>query len=284
MALLPEDYTLAQLRTFIRTKLGGSVWRLEGMGLDQADTIDQAISQALHAYSRRCPRPLFTTIRTMTTSTVYKIPPIFKPECGILGSGATLEALLDAGDEPFTGQATHPTTHVSRRQGVEETIYSVWRVDFVYPSLVVSPFMASLVGVAPVLNLEGQDFDMFLTWRKTFQRVTGIEPKWMWDAENKVLRIYNAVHNSIAGVFMYAPRSFDQIKLVHKDWIRRASVAYAKEILGENRSKFKGTLPGPGGKDIQLNGDDLKKEAQEALEKLNDELFKFQTKGVPQFD
>jgi hypothetical protein len=160
----------------------------------------------------------------------------------------------------------------------------VCRVDFVYPSLVVSPFMASLVGVSPMLNLEGRDFDMFQTWRKTFQRITSITPQWLWDEEGKVLRIYNPVQNSVAGVFMFAPRSFDQVRLVHKDWLRRASLAHTKKQLGEIRRKFSGKLPGPGGATVDLNGDALVKEADEELTKLSEELVKFQVKAVPLFD
>ena len=144
--------------------------------------------------------------------------------------------------------------------------------------------MASLVGVAPVLNMEGRDFNSFITWRKTFQRITGIEPKWLWDEANQELRIHQPVQNSVAGVFAYCPRSFDQVRLVHKDWIKRASLAHVKQQLGEVRRKFSGNIPGPGGKDLQLNGDKLVEEAKAELEKLNEELFKFMTKMIPLMD
>lgn len=241
MSLLPENYSLPELQEYIRTSLGGLVWRLEGFSKDQSSQLDMAISEALHAYSRRCPRVLWERLNTSSTRTAYPL--------------AT------------TG------------------IYGVWRVEFVYPSLVVSPFMSSLVGVSPVINLEGQDFNMFLHWRKTFQRVTGIEPKWMWDEEENMLRIHNPVHNAIAGVFMYAPRDFTKIKLVHKDWVRRASLNRAKEKLGLVRRKFGDSLPGPTGTGgLQLDGDKLVQEASAEWKDLSEELFRFQSKVPPMFD
>ena len=240
--LMTEFYSLEELRQYIRIKLCGTVWRLEGLSSSQSDTIDQGIGDALMAYSRRCPIMKFTTITCDSTRTAYKIPEKLKP------------------------------------------CYTVFRVDFVYPSLVVSPFMSSLVGVAPVMNLEGRDFDSFLTWRKTFQRITGIEPKWLWDEPNQEIRIHQPIQNCIAGVFAYCPRNFEDIRLVHKDWIKRASLAHVKQQLGEIRRKFSGNIPGPGGKDLQLNGDKLVDEAKAELEKLQEELMGFQLKVVPIMD
>jgi hypothetical protein len=242
MALLNESYSLDELRAYIRTSLGGGTWRIEGFEQDSSNLLDQGISEALHAYSRRCPRILYTRINTSSTNTVYKLPADMGP------------------------------------------IYSVWRVDFVYASMTVSPFMANLVGVSPIIDVQAQDFASFLTWRKTFMRVTGVDAKYWWDEENQALRIYNPVNGAIAGVWVFAPRSFEQVRLVHKDWIRRASLANAKEKLGITRRKFGNTLPGPGGNSLTLDGDALISEAREDQTKLQDELMKFQQRVPPFFD
>jgi hypothetical protein len=247
MSLLDENYTLDALRSFILKRLGGAIWRIEGSDQGNTDNIDQSISIALHAYSRRVPLQVFTSFPTTSAKTSYDI----KRMC---------------------------------RRLHDKTIYTVGRVDFVTASLVVSPFTASLVGVAPLLNMEGQDFDMFLTWRKTFQRVTGIEPKWLWEEDEQMLRIYNPVHNSVAGVLVMCSRDFDHVRLLHKDWLRRAALANAKEQLGIHRGKFGGALPGPGGTSLTLDATKMIDDARAELEKLNEELFKFQTKAVPLWD
>lgn len=235
MAILSENFTLPELRSFIRKKLGGAVWKLEGMDLTKSDTIDQGVSEALHAYSRRVPLQKWRAISVFPSQKDY--------------------ALSEPG-------------------------YGVARCDFIYLNLVVSPFLSSLIGVSPVLNLEGRDLDTFTRWRKSFMRVTSADPHWHWDeAIPDRIMVNSPSHNVAVGVLTYNPRSFDQIRLVHKDWIRRASVANCRMILAENRRKFGDKIPSPGGA-IQLNGQTLYDEAKSDIEKLEAELFGFQTKPV----
>ena len=113
--LLDETYTLDQLRAYIRTKLGGAMWRIEGMTLDKTDVIDQAISDAVMDYSKRCPILGFETFQTFPQKKAYKI---------------------------------------------KEPGFGVWAVDFVEPTPLVAPFMASLIGVTPLNSLSGGDFEI----------------------------------------------------------------------------------------------------------------------------
>lgn len=236
--LLTESYTLDELRAYIRTKLGGQVWRLEGMSLDKTDTIDQAISDAVMNYSKRCPVQSFEVINTTPNKTAY--------------------------DVAAPG-------------------FGVWAVDFVYPTPVFAPFMQSLVGVTPLNSLTGGDFALFLTWRKSFQRVTSTAPHWLWNEDQGKLFIYNPMSQGKACAFTFQPRPFGKIKLAHKDFIKRYALALAKLQLAEHRRKF-GNIPGPGGKDISLNGDKLAEEGTAMVEKLETELMGFQTLPIPRWD
>lgn len=234
MAILNENFTLAELKEYIRTCLSGSIWRIEGMGLDQLGTIDAAISDALMAYGRRVPIQKFRILQTTPAKREYDVP--------------------DIG-------------------------YGVARVDFIQRNLLIAPLISSTLGFTPILNMEARDFDTFQRWRKTFQRVTSTDCKWQWDEERGKLMIYAPTLNIMAGVVTYHPRSFEQVRLVHKDFIKRYSLAKARLLLGEARSKFGSTIPGPS-RDINVNGNQLKDDAKAEIEKLDAELFSFQMRPV----
>jgi len=62
-------------------------------------------------------------------------------------------------------------------------------------------------------------------------------------------------------------------------WIQEYAYSFAKRIVGEARSKFQ-QLPGPGG-GTSLNGSDLKNEAKEEMDKLEEELKQYVDNGTP---
>lgn len=245
MALIDENYTLQELRAHIRASLGGSVWRLEGMGASESDLIDQAISAALMEYSRRCPKENFTILNTNSRKHAYY----------------------------FRGKA-----HKEPEAG-----YGVWRVDFIEPVPLVAPVTFNLLGVTPISNFSGDEIAQFINWRKTFRRVISSESLWKWHEDQKCLYIYNVTDFAKACAYSFLPKKFDDISLVHKDFIRRFSIAQTKEKLALIRRKF-GDIPGPGGNTIKLDGDALGKEAAEELKACRDELMGFQPRAVPLFD
>jgi hypothetical protein len=165
---------------------------------------------------------------------------------------------------------------------IDDHGYGVAGVDFLYQSLTVSPFMSSLIGVSPVMNMEGGDFDMFQRWRKSFMRVTSVTPKWKWDEYSSRLFIYNPVHHAVVGVTTHHPREFERVALIHKDWLRRYTLAKTKYKVGEARSKWGDRIPSPGG-EINLNGTKLKDEASKEIEDLEKELFNFQPVPIPRW-
>jgi hypothetical protein len=68
----------------------------------------------------------------------------------------------------------------------------------------------------------------------------------------------------------FANIPFNNINAIGKQWIRRFSLAVAKEMLGLVRSKF-GSIPIPG-ESVTLNGSDLVSQGKEEQNALRDEL------------
>lgn len=241
MALLDETYTLSQLRDYIRSRLSGSVWRLEGMGNDSTNLIDQAISDAVMSYSRRVPRYAF-------------------------------EVLVPNGGKSYK---------------LQNPGFGVFRVDFISQSVipgVLAGLNWNLTGVNTLTNTTGAgEISQFLSWQRSFQRVTTNDPHYFWDDDAQLLYV-KAVSFQRACVYTLLPRNFEQVRLIHKDLIKRLSLAHAKYQLGVNRRKFNGTIQGPGGTPITLDAEALITEANTELEALNAELKGIQPRAIPVWD
>jgi hypothetical protein len=246
MAILTDTFSLDELRLWIRETLGGTVWRLEGMNDANSQALDSSISMAIMMYSKEVPRMAWETIRP--GSTAHEI--------------------------------------------VARPIYGVIRVDFIEPynsygmGATGLGLTQNLTGVVtpPILSAGGSgagDIFQFQTWRKTFQRVTSRRPNWMYDDVERVLHIYNPV-NYYACAILTMSRNFDQIRLQHKMWVARMSLAQAKIRLGEIRSKYE--LQGPGGESIKLNGSALKDEGNKEVEALSKELDGIRPRAIPFWD
>lgn len=240
--LLTEAYTLNELREYIRTQLGAAVWRLEGMSLDNNNTIDSAISRAVMAYSRRVPR--------------------------------------------FGWQILAPSA--VQKYKLKQPGFGVWRVDFIEQNVipgVIAGLNYNLTGVNALgVGATGAgDITQFLTWQRSYRRATTNDPRWIWNDDEQELYIWSH-HFRQACVYTFLPRSFDQVRMVHKEFIMRYSMAHAKHILGTMRRKFNGSIAGPGGSTITMDSDALLTEANAELEKLHEELRSFQIRIPPSWD
>jgi len=159
--------------------------------------------------------------------------------------------------------------------------YGIWEVSFVAPDPKPSAlFYANLLDVAPIKVGRFGEYDLFLRWRKTFMKVTSVEPEWMWDNNAKILWIYNPIEQYKASMFWYLPKRLDQVDLVHERWIKDYTLARSKYMLGINRSKFQGAIPGPG-RDINTDGKELKEEGKAEMDKLLADLFTMQAESPP---
>jgi len=159
--------------------------------------------------------------------------------------------------------------------------FGVVHVDFVEPDPKPSSiFYASLLDVAPIRTVQFTDYDLFLRWRKTFMKVTSVEPEWLWDEQLRVLWIYNPISDYKATMYYYLPHTLETVPLVHERWFKDYLLGRSKYMLGLNRSKFQGAVPGPS-KDINTDGQELKSEGKEEMERYREEIFSMQADPVP---
>ena len=247
--ILSETYSLEELREHIRVTLGVRSWRLEGMGSDQNSTINEAIAAAVMTYSKRCPIWSFKTF-----------PPL------------------------SAGNAFHQLT-------AEEAGFGVFNVDWVEANSAFGiagtryGLTKNLTGVAPAVHGDGIGGDVmeFLSWRKSFHRLTSQSPQWRWEEDTLKLWIYNPPAYQ-ACAFIFKPRTFEKVRMLHKDLIRRMSIAQAKMLLGRMRSKFANSVQGPGGTTITLDGESLLAEGREDWAQYEKELYSIQPRAVPSWD
>jgi len=117
-------------------------------------------------------------------------------------------------------------------------------------------------------------FDAFAQYKETIGRVFGSEYNFLWNRNTKILKILRSVRHEeevAVGVYNYIPESILLKDVYASDWLSAYALSQSKYMLGEARSKFTSGLPGAGGA-IQLNGTELKAEAQAELEKLNEQI------------
>jgi len=116
-------------------------------------------------------------------------------------------------------------------------------------------------------------YDFFAQQQELVGRMFGSFIEFTWNTSNKKLTL------------LQRPRAEEEVLLwcynhrpdfeLYKDykayqWIKDYTLANCKYMLGEARSKFS-TIAGPGG-GTTLNGDTLKAEAQQEMEKLENDL------------
>lgn len=115
------------------------------------------------------------------------------------------------------------------------------------------------------------DYWMTLASYEEYTRVLGNQPH--WEILNGKIRVYPtpSIGYNLAIKYMDLP---SETTIENIRWIREYSLAQAKQVEGEIRSKFSSFSAGSG--DISLNGDALKSESQIEIEKLELYLFERQ--------
>lgn len=121
------------------------------------------------------------------------------------------------------------------------------------------------------------DFYMALGYKDDMERTLGINPSYEFLSHlqpnglvKDVVRLYPRPQNAVKIGVKYN-RTLTQVEVDTHTWIRKYALAWAKEQLGEIRSKFS-SLPSPTG-ETTLNGSSLKAEAQQEKEALMTELI-----------
>ena len=116
-------------------------------------------------------------------------------------------------------------------------------------------------------------YDMFAQQQELVGRMFGSFIEFVWNTSNKKLTILQRPRaDEEVLLFCYNYRPDFEILNDYKasQWIKDYTLANCKYMLGEARSKFS-TIAGPGG-GTTLNGDTLKAEAQQEMEKLENDL------------
>lgn len=148
----------------------------------------------------------------------------------------------------------------------------VVKVDFVEPNPVPTEiFYGNLINPAPLFRTGLDEYDIFLRWRKTWARVTSIQPDWIYDEIEKALYIHNPIERYYAGVQCYGPHTrTEDLDHTGAEWVKKYAMAKSSLLLGSLWMKFTGAIPGPV-KDIQLDSsrrDKAEAEVQRLEEKL----------------
>lgn len=115
-------------------------------------------------------------------------------------------------------------------------------------------FYGNLISPAPLIKTGLDEYDSFLRWRKTWQRVTSVMPDWLYDPYEKVLYIHNPIERYHAGVVsMDDFTRTEDLPSFEAKWVRDYTLARSRYLYGDILAKFSGAIPGPV-KDITLDG------------------------------
>lgn len=119
--------------------------------------------------------------------------------------------------------------------------------QFVEPNPVPTEiFYGNLINPAPLFRLGLDEYDVFLRWRKTWQRVTSVRPDWYHDEHEQCLYISNPIERYQCAVFFYSsytnPKGLDA---VGAQWVKEYTLEKSRYLLGDLWSKFSGAIPGP---------------------------------------
>ena len=124
-------------------------------------------------------------------------------------------------------------------------------------------------------------YDMFSQYQELVGRMFGSFIEFKWNTSTKQLTILQrprAEENLMLYCYNYRPDTELLNDYIVKQWIKDYTLAACKHMLGEARSKF-ATIAGPQGGST-LNGDALKNEAAQEMEKLEQEVSQQVTGGV----
>jgi len=124
-------------------------------------------------------------------------------------------------------------------------------------------------------------YDMFSQYQELVGRMFGSFIEFKWNTTTKQLTLLQrprAEEDLLLYCYNYRPDEQLLDDYLAKQWIKDYTLAACKYMLGEARSKF-ATIAGPQGGST-LNGDALKAEAQQEMDKLEQEVSMAVSGGV----
>jgi len=127
-------------------------------------------------------------------------------------------------------------------------------------------------------------YDLYAGFQELAMRLFGGYLNFTFNPTTKELTLIRKIpigaeENVLLWQYNYKPDAIILRDMYSGQWIKDYSYSQAKFILGEARSKFQ-TINGPQG-GTTLNGDALKQEAKDEMEKLETDLLNFEDGGQP---
>lgn len=127
-------------------------------------------------------------------------------------------------------------------------------------------------------------YDLAMQYQMLVGRMFGMFVQFTYDSATHVLtlhRKFTAVETVVLHIYNTRPENIILQDPYARPWLRSYTLAMCKQMLGEARSLFS-TVAGPQG-GITLNGEAMKAEAKEMMEKLETDLREFidQHIGMP---
>ncbi len=114
------------------------------------------------------------------------------------------------------------------------------------------------------------NYDAFTQYKETLNRIFGGDYDFTFNTNTKVLKILRSIRVT-EDIMIQISNLVPEHNLLENEysrpWVADWSLAEAKMMLGEARSKYQSGLPGPQGS-VSLNGDALKQEAIAEKERL----------------
>ena len=126
-------------------------------------------------------------------------------------------------------------------------------------------------------------FDAFAQYKENIGRIFGSEYNFIYNRNTKVLKILRNIRHEeevLVGIYNFIPEATLLKDVYANQWLAFYSLAQAKFILGEARSKYQSGLPGAGGA-ITLNGEALKSEATNDMETLKSQIYNMEEGNAP---
>lgn len=117
-------------------------------------------------------------------------------------------------------------------------------------------------------------YDMAMQFQELAARMFGRDVMFTFDPVTKKIvfqRKFVSIEQVVLHVYNARPENVILEDVYAKPWVRDYATAMCKLMIGEGRSKFAGGLGGPQG-GVTLNGDSMKAEAKEEMERLEQEI------------
>lgn len=231
-----------QVKDFIMLSLGAPVVDLE-LDIQQ---LDLCVDYALQMFEYYAPREYFSyyTFRTVAGQSVYSLPPdigyvrhvFFRETSQYLFSAADLGGTIP--------------------------------LDYFYPGGSYSSGSAGLINAFTPVFGRVSDWTLFKSYEQQFSKYSSAIGGWEFVDDYSNIKLYPVPYLCVEVIVHYLQKN--------KDWacvnpaMMKGSLAWAKQILGRIRSKFK-NIPGPQG-GIVLDGDQLLQEGIQEWKEFMDEI------------